>query len=711
MLQPGAVLQDRYQIVALLGRGGMGAVYRAHDTRLNVVVAVKEMVAQPGLDDEALSQLHQQFHEEATIVARLRHPNLVSVTDFFEQDGNVYLVMTFVEGESLAARIGKRGALPEAEVVALAGQLLDALAYCHDQGILHRDIKPQNVIIRPDGRPVLVDFGLVKLWNPGDPRTRTAMRGMGTPEYAPPEQYEAAAGHTDLRSDIYSLGATLYHALTGQAPPTATLRVASPASFKQPRALNPSISPHIEAVIMRATELPLERRFVSAREMAAALAGTVPVYAVAGATALRVPQAVQRPAVAHGTGTGPVAGVRTPSPTGRPPATGPTGAGPSGSLTQPAAARSRPGLWAGVGLGGGVLLALCIVVALAFAFWPDLRARFSAAGSRQPTGAPEETTPPATGGPVVLGNTPAPVTPESVEPTDTPGVTPSPKVGVTPTDTATPESAPEPEAGAEPQRIAFVRGDVGKTDIYIINPDGSDERCVACRPCDEAEPAWSHDGRVIAFQSDCDGSYDIWTAGVDGGDAVRLTSGAVDEREPDWSPDGTQIVFRANPKGKDRNSDGDLQIMAADGSDIYSLGVSGRAPVWSPDGGRIAFMSERDGSWEVYVYNLGSGATDRLTTCDDAECRFPDWSPDGGGVIYHNTTGPGSVDAEAIWVLPLEGGGGRKLVGGQSSGRAAWCATGIIVFNSDRGLEVVQADGSGRRTLVSGDQNWAPACP
>jgi len=303
MLQAGDVLQERYRIVALLGKGGMGAVYRAWDTRLKVHVAVKEMIPQPGLDEETLAQMRLQFHQEATVVARLKHACLVNVTDFFEQGGNAYLVMTFVEGENLAARIQQFGALPETEVVALAQQLLDALAYCHDQGIIHRDIKPQNVIIRPDGRPVLVDFGLVKLWDPSDPRTRTAMRGMGTPEYAPPEQYEVAASHTDPRSDIYSLGATLYHALTGQAPPTATLRIASPDAFRPPRLLNPNVTPNTEAVILRATELSLNRRFSSAREMAAALAGLTPAYAPAPAAttppAAKVAKALPTPARAE----------------------------------------------------------------------------------------------------------------------------------------------------------------------------------------------------------------------------------------------------------------------------------------------------------------------------------------------------------------------------------------------------------------------------
>jgi serine/threonine protein kinase len=265
------VLQNRYRIVSRLGQGGMGAVYRAWDTRLEVLLAVKEMTPQPGLDSRTLTQLRQQFQQEATVLARLDHPYLVRVTDFFSEAANAYLVMNFVEGESLADWIAQHGRLPEQDVLAWADQLLDALAYCHDQGVIHRDVKPQNVIIRPDGRAVLVDFGLVKLWDPNDPRTRTAMRGMGTPEYAPPEQYDVAAGHTDARSDVYSLGATLYHALSGQVPPTATMRIVNPESLASVRTLVPGVSTETERAVTRAMELQPTARFQSAAEMRATL--------------------------------------------------------------------------------------------------------------------------------------------------------------------------------------------------------------------------------------------------------------------------------------------------------------------------------------------------------------------------------------------------------------------------------------------------------
>jgi serine/threonine-protein kinase len=271
-LTPGQTLQQRYQIRALLGQGGMGAVYRAQDSRLDISVAIKELLPQPGLDAQMLARLRGQFLQEAKVLARLNHTHLVNVTDYFEEGGKAYLVMKYIEGESLADRIAREGALPETQVRIWATQILEALSYCHAQHILHRDIKPQNIVIQPDGNAVLVDFGLVKLWDPADPRTRTTIRGAGTPEYAPPEQYSGQAGHTDPRSDLYSLGATLYHTLTGQMPPSVTDRMAFPQQFKTPREFNERVSAQMDRVIQRAMALPRDDRWSSAEEMAAAVA-------------------------------------------------------------------------------------------------------------------------------------------------------------------------------------------------------------------------------------------------------------------------------------------------------------------------------------------------------------------------------------------------------------------------------------------------------
>ena len=289
-LSKGQVLQKRYRVVHLLGQGGMGAVYRAWDLRLDIPVALKEMVPQPGLDSKTLAHLREQFTQEAKVLARLEHPHLVNVTDYFKESPNAYLVMKFVKGESLAERIAREGALPEEPVRAWALQLLDALAHCHSQGILHRDIKPQNVVIQStkdtfprrggtEGGVILVDFGLMKLWDPDAPTTKTVLRGMGTPQYAPPEQYETQMGHTDARSDLYSLGATLYHALAGQAPPTATMRIVNPQTLTPLASVRPNVSASMKTTVDRAMELQPTARFQSATEMRAALSGSASIPA------------------------------------------------------------------------------------------------------------------------------------------------------------------------------------------------------------------------------------------------------------------------------------------------------------------------------------------------------------------------------------------------------------------------------------------------
>ncbi|MFQ6101725.1 MAG: serine/threonine-protein kinase [Anaerolineae bacterium] len=273
-LIPGQVIYSRYQIIALLSEGGMGAVYEALDITLGVRCALKEMLPYPGTPGTALPQLREQFLQEAQLLAALRHPNLPRVTDHFEEDGNAYLVMDFIHGKRLDEIIDEKGKLSEDEVFGWARQLMEALAHCHEQGVIHRDVKPQNVVIAPQGQVTLVDFGLAKLIDPDDPHTRTVMRGLGTPEYAPPEQYDAKKGSTDARTDVYSLGATLYHALTGEPPPTVTERVVDPECLVPLRQYRNDVSETAERVLMKAMALQPSQRFQSIAEMHEALFGS-----------------------------------------------------------------------------------------------------------------------------------------------------------------------------------------------------------------------------------------------------------------------------------------------------------------------------------------------------------------------------------------------------------------------------------------------------
>ncbi len=216
LLTPNAILQSRYRIVRHLGRGGMGAVYEAVDLRLGHTVALKQALT----CDE---KLWKQFEQEARMMAMLNHPVLPRVSDYFTEDNRAFFVMQFVEGSDLSEIIAQQpGPLPRNAVVAWADQVLDALVYLHshDRQIIHRDIKPHNLRITDDGRIVLLDFGLAKSKgaNYEDNESDRSIFGY-SPRYAPLEQIQDLG--TTPQSDIYALGATLYHLLTGVKPPDA----------------------------------------------------------------------------------------------------------------------------------------------------------------------------------------------------------------------------------------------------------------------------------------------------------------------------------------------------------------------------------------------------------------------------------------------------------------------------------------------------------
>jgi serine/threonine protein kinase len=283
-LAPGTILRERYKIVELVGRGGMGATYRAEDLRLQGrFCAVKEAMPDPEATPDELEQSREQFYQEASILARLDHPNLPKVSDYFSESDRDYLVMDFVAGqdlkEMLSAAISAGHPLPERQVLGWADQLCDALNYMHTQDppVLHRDIKPSNIKITPSGTVKLVDFGLVKVMATNDERTITVVQGRGTVQYTPLEQYGGDTGHTDARSDIYSLGATLYHLLTGQAPLNAKQRFLKPNSLPAPHSLNPDISPQTERAILWSIGMHPDDRPATIAELRAVLLAPGPV--------------------------------------------------------------------------------------------------------------------------------------------------------------------------------------------------------------------------------------------------------------------------------------------------------------------------------------------------------------------------------------------------------------------------------------------------
>jgi serine/threonine protein kinase len=265
-----ALLNNRYRILRPIGRGGMGAVYEAIDLRLHNTVAVKEMTA--GGDDA-----NRAFEREARLLAALRHAALPVVSDYFIEHGARYLVMQYIEGEDLAALYRRTGRQAEEDVARWGVAVLRALVYLHDHAppIVHRDIKPANIKLTPRGEIVLLDFGLAK-GRLDHHETRVDLDEPSiygfTPGYAPPEQL--AGSGTDPRSDLYALGATLYHLAVGAPPPTANDRMAAVATGR-PDVLTSttSLSPRLAAATGRALALDPAARFQSAREMLDALAG------------------------------------------------------------------------------------------------------------------------------------------------------------------------------------------------------------------------------------------------------------------------------------------------------------------------------------------------------------------------------------------------------------------------------------------------------
>ncbi len=672
MINVGSVLQGRYRIVQRLGDGGMGTVYLAEDARLpGRRCAIKE-TSPTRLPPQERQEAIDLFTREAQMLATLSHPGLTPVTDFFSEGGCWYLVMDYVRGETLEARLERAGGRLSVDLaLKVVRQLCKVLEFLHSQQppVIFRDLKPGNIMLDVQNDVKLIDFGIARFFKPGQTRDTS---NLGTPGYAAPEQY-GGRGQSDPRTDVYSLGVLLAQMITGYNPALAEV----PFPIPDPRQLWPQMPPHIAEVITRATRVQPNLRYASVAEMRQAL--FPPTYSLPPGPPYAETQA---------------------QPYGRtqvmPQQGSPQGGG--GYYQQPSHPQDQ-------GRGGGKMKVGAIVAAGILLLGLSVAAIFGVItflnGDGPATPAPA-TSVPATDEPATVPPDPATAT--------SPPDTSTASTGATSTSTTRPDptSTPTAASASSELRLAFVRGNVGATDVYVSDSDGRSQTCVACRSCDEAEPAWSPDGSTVIYQADCNGSYDIWAVGVDTGatEPLRETSGT-DEREPDWSPGGDEIVYRVNRDGSERNADGELRILSLGGGRERSLGEWGRSPVWSPDGRFIAFMSERSSGWEIYVHNLSSGSTEQITRCS-ANCRWPSWSPDSQWVIYHATEGSGSVTADTIIRTPASGGSSVEVVSGSHPGRPSWSSTGVIVFNSDRGLEQVNERGSNRRTLVSGESNWAP---
>ncbi len=599
-LEPGSILHNRYRIEAQLGRGGMGAVYRAYDQTLQIEVALKE-----NLNTNPESE--RQFQREANLLASLRHPHLPRVTDHFVLEGRQYLVMDFIQGTDLHARALEKPP-SVSEVLDWADSLCDALSYLHNlqPPIIHRDIKPANVKLQPDGTVVLVDFGLAKVFD--QVQTSTGARGL-TPGYSPPEQYGGA--RTDARSDQYALAATLYSLLTGKSPTDSIERMLDKVDLKPARALNPLIPAHVDAALTRALSIEQASRFPEVQSFRMALSGKLDAATIrAAAPAGKLDAATIRAAA-------------------------------------PAEAKRRAFPWIPIVAVGAVLLVL-IGGGAAFGLG---RLFFAAAAVVSST----PTSPPTA---VAATGTPIPVV--AVQPSPTQAATLAPSLSPTSHPTSPPAAAAQLGGGG---RIAFVsnREDGQTLQIWTMNPDGSDPRQVTFGPGDKTEPRWSPDGLRMLYVAPGgkdsfgnDFGLDLWSINADGTGVTDVTAAPGDDTNPAWSPDGKFVAFTGTRVAGMRQ----VLVMgiacssppggcSGDKPVNYSLTPNFNpveySPAWSPDGKRIAVAASINGApGKIFFHpaNLPAGGTpaptpsafDRSDTIVGVDHLR--WSPDGQYLLF-----------------------------------------------------------------------------
>jgi len=524
----------RYLIVEALGEGGMAAVYKAYDRRLNRDVAIKVILK--GYQQRDV--FTKRFEREAKSVAQLTHPNIVSVIDYGADEGIPYLVMEYISGGTLKDQMGEP--IHWAQAAKMLVPIAKALAHAHHEKLIHRDIKPANILVTKSGDMMLSDFGIAKTLDAEHLTKLTGTGlGIGTPAYMAPEQ---GMGKTvDYRVDIYSLGIVFYEMVTGRPPyeadtPMAVMMKHVMDPLPRPRTFVPDLPEEVERLIFRALAKEPGERFNSMGDLARAIDELIHLDETGISlleSAPSIPPVFEEPIITPAQ----VEAHRSRVPHQKPP------------KDESLGTKLLKYIWIPVVLGGICIIAVVVVSV------PRLLDLIPTEISVLPTdtlSAPSVTdinTPEKTDGtPVpIIDNTATLLPTEIVDDVISPTETSQPK----PTETELPTVTPISTATPEPIRglIAFHSNRSGNNDIYVMLPDGTDMRQLTFSLYDDRAAAWSPDGSEIAYQSNSDGDYEIYTINVDSGNIHQVTSNDCDDFSPVWSPNGRQFVFYSDCDG------------------------------------------------------------------------------------------------------------------------------------------------------------------
>ena len=650
-LETGSLLNHRYRIVEVLGQGGMAAVYKGIDENLGVEVAVKENLF-------TTDEYARQFRLEATILASLRQQNLPRVSDHFviEPLGQ-YLVMDFIEGEDLRQRLDRLGPLSEQEVIIIGVAICDAISYMHMRipVILHRDIKPGNVRITPNGHIYLVDFGLAKVVE-GREATHTGARAM-TPGYSPPEQYGSA--RTDCRSDIYSLGATLYCALTNAVPEDGLDRVMNRVDLTPIQKHNPRVSDNIVKIVEKCLAIQPKERYQSAEELRYDLmeARSISKRKVPLELVLQPPPMTLHDHLPEKEGSFSQRDAAKKSHIAggdKRKSTRPLGQDPIDLELLPYNLKThrRYPSW----LLFMILPLLVLSGFVTYAIKPEFVRQvigYVAPGyyaTLTPTAPlPTNTELPIIGFPSQTPTpfrSPTPTIIKTLTPTSTPTSIPSPTITMTP--------LPTPMGGAA--QIAFVSNRSGAAEIWLMNVDGSGLKQITNIPEGACEPKWSPDGMMLVFISPCvwhRNSYpgaNLYIINADGTGLVPLPNVPGGDYDPSWSPDGKQIAFTSLRNG---GGPGIYILNLIDYSVKSLVEDETRAisqPAWSPNGTVLAFVNSDNRIWVMDVN--GANRHSLIAGGGDYRLTAPSWSPDGSVVIYTRQVLSDTTGATVLMAVP-----------------------------------------------------------